>query len=117
MIRAQPRLFAPMTARVSSIVQVRPRAAAHPARTSCHQISESTIKVSLREEGTAAPEPANTEDVRNPSLGISWHRGVQGFLRVIGGVVVGLGYLVPILLVALIVWFTVKRVRRSPAPS
>lgn len=82
-----------------------------------NQISESTIKVSLREEGTAAPEPINAEDVRNPSLGTSWHRGVQGFLRVIGGVVVGLGYLVPILAVALVIWFVAKRVRRSRAAS
>jgi len=76
-----------------------------------NQIAESTIKVSIREEGTKAPETASNVD--NPSLGNSWDRGVQGFLRVIGFVVVGLGYLVPIAVIVFLILIGLRFTRRS----
>ena len=37
---------------------------------------------------------------------------MQGFLRVVGAVVVGLGYLIPLGAVALVAWGVVRLVRR-----
>jgi hypothetical protein len=54
--------------------------------------------VTLREDGVAAP--IGTDDVRNPSLGSAWDRAQQGFFSVIAAVVVGLGYLIPLLALA-----------------
>jgi Domain of unknown function (DUF4349) len=76
-----------------------------------NQIAESTIKVSIREEGTNAPEADSNVD--NPNLGTSLHRGVQGFLRVIGFVVVGLGYLVPIAVIIFLISIGLRFTRRS----
>jgi hypothetical protein len=42
---------------------------------------------------------------------------VNGFLGVVYATVVGLGYLVPIALICLAVWFGVRRVRVRPATS
>ncbi len=46
-----------------------------------------------------------------PSLGSAWSRSLQGFLRVLGAVIVGLGYLIPMALIA-VVWCVVMLVRR-----
>jgi hypothetical protein len=62
------------------------------------KVELATLRVTLREEGVATPE--SDEEIRNPSLGSAWDRAVQGFLGVIAAVVVGLGYLVPILVLA-----------------
>jgi hypothetical protein len=62
------------------------------------KVDLATLRVTLREEGVAAP--TDGDDIRNPSLGSAWDRAVQGFLGVIAAVVVGLGYLVPILVLA-----------------
>ena len=59
------------------------------------QVDLATLKVSLREEGVAVVPDEG--DIRNPSLGSAWDRAVQGFFGVIGAVVVGLGYLLPVL--------------------
>jgi hypothetical protein len=76
------------------------------------QVAEGTIKVSLREIG--APEAAEQQptDIDKPSLGTAFNLALQGFLRVLGAVVVGLGYLIPIGVIALIAWFVVRLVRR-----
>ena len=63
------------------------------------KVELATLKVTLREEGVATPEGGG-DDIRNPSLGSAWDRAVQGFLGVIAAVVVGLGYLVPVLVLA-----------------
>jgi hypothetical protein len=82
-----------------------------------NQTSQSTIHVSLREEG--APNP-QVQDVENPSIGGAWDRAIAGFFGVIAAVLIGLGYLIPIAILALLVWFVVTLVRRrrgaSPAP-
>jgi hypothetical protein len=37
---------------------------------------------------------------------------VQGFLRIVGAIVIGLGYLIPLGVIALLVWGCVTLVRR-----
>jgi len=76
------------------------------------QVAEGTIKVSLRELGAPEAEEQQPTDVDKPSLGTAFNLALQGFLRVLGAVVVGLGYLIPIGVIALIVWFVVRLVRR-----
>jgi len=74
------------------------------------QVAEATIQVEVRERH-APGEEAGT-DPENPSLTDSFELGVQGFLRVIGAIVVGLGYLIPVAVVALLVYGAVRLVRR-----
>lgn len=70
--------------------------------------SFATIRAELREEGV---EPQEAE-VENPSLPTAWDRAIAGFIGVIAGVVIGLGYLIPILVLAAAVWFAVVLLRR-----
>ena len=79
------------------------------------QVAESTLRVSIQEQN--APKTATTTDVDNPDLGSSVDLAVQGFLRIVGAVIVGLGYLIPLTLLGAIVWFVVWTVRRSRAIS
>ena len=74
------------------------------------QVAESTIKVDLHEPGAAAAQSSDTVD--NPSLGHAWDRAVQGLLNVIAATLIGLGYLLPLLIVAGIVLLVVRFVRR-----
>jgi hypothetical protein len=81
-----------------------------------HQVAESTIKVELREKD--APQSGSSTDIDNPSLRSAWHFSIQGSLRVMGAVVIGLGYLVPLSVIALLVWGVVTLARRRrPAAS
>ena len=75
------------------------------------QVAESTIKVALREKGAPSRGTA-AHRRRQPSLGTAFNLALQGFLRVLGAVVVGLGYLIPIGVIALIAWGVVMLVRR-----
>ena len=75
-----------------------------------NQVAEATIKVDLRERH--APDDTPEPDTDNPSLADAIRLGWEGFLRVIGAVIVGLGYLVPIALIALAIWGIVTLVRR-----
>jgi hypothetical protein len=79
------------------------------------QVAESTLRVSIQEQN--APEPATSTDVDNPDLGSSVDLAVQGFLRIVGAVIVGLGYLIPLTVLAAIVWLVVLSVRRRRAMS
>ena len=74
------------------------------------QVAEATIKVEVRERDVEREEPG--PDPENPSLGDSVQLGVQGFLRIVGAIVIGLGYLIPLAVVALIVWGVIMLVRR-----
>ncbi len=69
--------------------------------------SFATIRVQLHEEGveTAA-------EVKNPSVTTAWDRAIAGFFGVIAGVIVGLGYLLPILAIGVVAWIGVRWVRR-----
>jgi hypothetical protein len=79
------------------------------------QVAESTLRVSIQEQN--APKPATSTDVDNPDLGSSVDLAVQGFLRIVGAVIVGLGYLIPLMALAAIVWLVVVSVRRRRAMS
>jgi len=75
------------------------------------QVAESTLRVSIQERN--APRARTETEVDNPDLGSSFDLGVQGFLRIVGAVIVGLGYLIPLTvlgaLVAMVVWFVRRR--------
>jgi hypothetical protein len=73
------------------------------------QVAESTIKVALREQN--APADASY-GIDNPSLSSAWSRSLQGFLRVVGAVIVGLGYLIPLALLGGAIWGVVTLVRK-----
>ncbi|MGE5227267.1 MAG: DUF4349 domain-containing protein [Planctomycetaceae bacterium] len=77
-----------------------------------NQVAESTLTVDLREKD-AHPAVVRSNDVRNPSLGHALDRAVQGFLNVLATVIVGLGYLIPIGILALLTFLVVVLVRRS----
>jgi len=77
--------------------------------------SESTIRVSLREAGVA--NVTTQTPVHTPSIGNAWDHAVAGFVGVIAAIVVGLGYLVPIAVVALLIWLVVMLARRRRAAS
>ena len=80
--------------------------------------SESTIRVTLNEQG--APATVHGDTVKNPSVGTAWRRSVAGFFGVISAVVVGLGYLVPLGTFALLIWLVVtlaRRRRRGATPT
>lgn len=74
------------------------------------RVAFATIRLELHEEGVT-PEPP----VRNPSIPRAWDRAIAAFFGVVAGTIVGLGYLVPILVLAGAVWFVVRRVRRRRA--
>ena len=79
------------------------------------QVAEATIKVEVRERDVAPEDPgANPE---NPSLADSFELAVQGFLRIVGAIVVGLGYLIPLGVVALIGYGVFRLVRRRDRVS
>ena len=74
------------------------------------QVAMSTVRVELREKGS--PQAETSPDVDKPSLGTAWDRALQGFLRVIGAVIVGLGYLIPLAVIGLAIWGGVTLARR-----
>jgi Domain of unknown function (DUF4349) len=82
-----------------------------------NQTDLATIDLSLHEPGAVVrPMPRAVSDER-PSLAEAWTKAVNGFLGVLYATVVGLGYLVPIALICLAVWFAVRRMRPVPSSS
>lgn len=75
------------------------------------RVSEATIRVQIRETGV---EPLE-KDVRNPSIPGAFDRAIAGFFAVIAGTVVGLGYLIPALVIGLGVFLMVRYTRRRLA--
>ena len=75
------------------------------------QVAQATIDVQLLEQNARSAVVA-PGDIQNPSLGRALQRAVQGFLAVLATVVVGLGYLVPVAVLAGIVLLIVMLVRR-----
>jgi hypothetical protein len=76
------------------------------------RVSQATIRVSMRETGVKAHGETNVE---NPSIPGAFDRAIAGFFSVIAAVIVGLGWIVPALVVLAAVWFVVTRVRRRLA--
>jgi hypothetical protein len=72
------------------------------------RVSQATIRVQIRETGI---EPLE-KDVRNPSIPGAFDRAIAGFFVVIAGTVVGLGYLIPALVIGLGVFLAVRFTRR-----
>jgi hypothetical protein len=72
--------------------------------------SLATIGLRLREQGV---EPES--EVEKASIPNAFERAAAGFVGVIAAIVIGLGYLIPILLLGLAAWFVVERVRRRRA--
>ena len=79
------------------------------------QVAESTLRVTIQEQN--APAATVQPEVDNPDLGSSFDLGVQGFLRIIGAVIIGLGYLIPLTAIVAIVWMAVWFVRRRRATA
>jgi hypothetical protein len=77
--------------------------------------TESTIRIQLTEAGV--PNVTTQTPVRTPSIGNAWDHAVAGFVGVIAAVVIGLGYLIPLAILALFVWLGVMLVRRRRATS
>jgi uncharacterized protein DUF4349 len=75
------------------------------------QVARATISVEMREEGV---EPRGVD---SPSLGNAWEESIAGFLRVIGAIVVGLGYLIPVAIIGGAVWLVARARRRREGPS
>ena len=69
------------------------------------QTSFATITVDLREEGVAA-------DVEAASIPNAFERAGAGFVGVIAAIIIGLGYLLPVVAIGLVIWFVVVQVRR-----
>ena len=74
------------------------------------QVAEATLRVTIAERNAPHTQPA--ADIENPNLGSSVDLGIQGFLRIVGAVIVGLGYLIPLSIIAGLVWFVALAVRR-----
>jgi hypothetical protein len=74
------------------------------------QVAEATIKVEVRERDVQREDPG--PDTENPSLADSFELAVQGFLRIVGAIVIGLGYLIPLGVIALLAWGVLTLVRR-----
>lgn len=74
------------------------------------QTQLATIQVSMHEAGAPAVTP-ETASAERPSLTEAWRHAVDGFLGVVYVTVVGLGYLVPLTLLAFAVWVGYRRFR------
>jgi hypothetical protein len=77
-----------------------------------NQVSFSTITVNLREKGAPA-STRNQPPVTKPSLVRAWDRAVGGFLGVISAVIVGLGYVIPIGVLALLIGMPIMVLTRK----
>jgi hypothetical protein len=80
-----------------------------------NQTSLATIQVAIRETG--APIKVQQAVAKRPSLAEAWDRALAGFLGVIYAIVVGLGYLVPVTLIALALLLGYRRLRPRAATS
>ena len=73
------------------------------------QTSISTLKVAMSEN---EPDVEALSEDEAPSLGDAWDSATDGFLGVLSAMIVGLGYLIPLAIVAGIVFAVVRLVRR-----
>ena len=73
--------------------------------------SLATIGLHLREQGV---EPGS--EVEKASIPNAFERAAAGFVGVIAAIVIGLGYLLPVVALGLAAWFVVERVRRRRTP-
>jgi hypothetical protein len=77
-------------------------------------VSLATLQVSLFEPGAGGVvRPVDDE----PSLARSFDEAVDGMVSVVGGMIVVVGYLIPIGVLGLLVWGAGRLVRRRPMPQ
>jgi hypothetical protein len=77
-----------------------------------NQVAESTLTVDLREESAPAGETRTNGGIQNPSLSRALDRAIQGFFGILAMIIVGLGYLLPLAVIAGLVAGVVMLVRR-----
>ena len=77
-----------------------------------NQVAESTLTVDLREQSAPAGENRTNEGIQNPSLSRALDRAIQGFFGILATIIVGLGYLLPLAVIAGVVAGVVMLVRR-----
>jgi hypothetical protein len=77
-----------------------------------NQVAESTLTVDLREQSAPAGETRTNGSIQNPSLSRALDRAIQGFFGILATIIVGLGYLVPLAVIAGLVAGVVMLVRR-----
>jgi hypothetical protein len=75
-----------------------------------NQTSMGTIEVSMREAG-APLHPGRKAEGGGLTLGEAWDDAVDGFVGVLASVVIGLGYLIPIIALAALGWIGYRRLR------
>jgi hypothetical protein len=75
------------------------------------QTDNATIAVSMREAGSRIVKQPERATPWLPSFRQAWHDAVSGLVSVLFVVLVGLGYLVPITLLALAAWLGYRRLR------
>ncbi len=80
------------------------------------QVAEATVNVELHEKDAAQVQTAERRS-RTRASGSAWDRSIQGFLNVVSAVVIGLGYLIPIAVLALVIWLVTVAVRRRREAS
>ena len=76
------------------------------------QVAESTLTVDLREQSAPAGETRTDGGIQNPSLWRALDRAIQGFFGILATIIVGLGYLLPLAVIAGLVAGVVTLVRR-----
>lgn len=72
--------------------------------------SLATIRLDLREEGVEPETEVETASIPN-----AFERAVAGFVGVIAAIVIGLGYVLPLVALGLLIWFVVGRIQRRRA--
>jgi Domain of unknown function (DUF4349) len=73
-----------------------------------------TIRLDMREKGAqAAPATTPPPPVKKPQLSRAFEQAVAAFLGVVFSVVVGLGFVIPVLVLLVVAWVVVRRVRRA----
>jgi len=76
------------------------------------QVAESTLTVDLREQSAPSGETRTNGSIQNPSLSRALDRAIQGFFGILATIIVGLGYLLPLAVIASLVAGVVILVRR-----
>jgi hypothetical protein len=75
------------------------------------KVTEATIRLQIREPGVQPLE----KKVENPSIPGAFDRAVAGFFAVIAGAVIGLGYLIPVLVLGVALFFAIRFARHRLA--
>lgn len=82
-----------------------------------NQTDLATIHATIREPGVVVRPKIETVAESRPSLAEAWQKALNGFLGVLYATVVGLGYLVPVTVVALAIFLGYRRFRTRTSPA